>query len=292
MPAAVIGTLLVPFGLDGIVWRIMGEGVNGVLMVAQWVASIENASITAPNLQGPSFAILVLALIVFVGLRTSLRWLALAPLALWIALLQAPVLPDLVIDPSARMALVRGEDGSYRVLSIGTPARFTLAQWLPALGDNRATSDPSLKDGVRCDRSGCVTRARDGRHVALVARTDALREDCRHAGIVITPLAGIAACSATKTLAREHFDRFGATRIVTRSSTEWRMETTLDPTTDRPWRRKNAVARRVTPQAESAGEPDDRQSRERPISRARKRAPLIHVAETLEDDPALVPRPQ
>lgn len=287
MPAAVIGTLLVPFGLDGLVWRVMGEGVNGVFMVAQWVAAIENASVTAPNMQGPAFALLVTALIVFVALRTALRWLALAPLALWMALLQSPVFPDLVIAPSARMALVRGEDGRYRVLSVGTPARFTLTQWLPALGDNRQPNDPSLKDSVRCDKSGCVTRAKDGRHVALVTKPDALREDCRHADIVITPLAGIAACDTTKLLARDHFDRYGATKIVTRDAREWHLETTLDPAATRPWRRKPAAPRPTTATPEPPSPPETAQ---RP-GRSR-RAPVLHVAETLEDDPALIPRSQ
>lgn len=286
MPAAVIGTLLVPFGLDSLVWRIMGEGVNGVFMVAQWVAAIENASITAPNMQGPAFALLVVALIVFVALRTALRWLALAPLTLWIVLLQSPVPPDLVIDPAARMALVRGEDGRYRILSVGTPARFTLTQWLPALGDNRQPNDPSLKDGVRCDKGGCVTRAKDGRNVALVTKLDTLRDDCRHADIVITPLAGIAACNSIKLLARDHFDRHGATKVTTRSPGEWKLETTLDPATSRPWRRKPSAAKPVAaPETPVAPAPVRRPERS-------NRPPVIRAAETLEDDPALIPRSQ
>lgn len=286
MPAAVIGTLLVPFGLDSLVWRVMGEGVNGVFMVAQWVAAIENASVTAPNMQGAAFALLVVALIVFVALRTALRWLALAPLTLWIVLLQSPALPDLVIDPAARMALVRGEDGRYRVLSVGTPARFTLTQWLPALGDNRQPNDPSLKEGVRCDRSGCVTRAKDGRNVALVTKPDALRDDCRHADIVITPLAGIAACQSVKLLARDHFDRHGATKVTTRGPGEWKLETTLDPATSRPWRRKPSAAKPVTtPETPAAAPRAARPGRS-------DRPPVIRAAETLEDDPALIPRPQ
>lgn len=286
MPAAVIGTLLVPFGLDSFVWRIMGEGVNGVFMVAQWVASIENASVTAPNMQGPAFALLIVGLIIFVALRTALRWLALAPLALWIVLLRSPALPDLVIDPAARMALVRGENGRYRVLSVGTPARFTLTQWLPALGDNRQPTDPSLKEGVRCDKSGCVTRAKDGRNVALVTKLDALRDDCRHADIVITPLAGIAACDTVKLLARDHFDRYGATKITTRHAEEWRLETTLDPATNRPWRRKPSIAS-PAPSSETPIA-----ATQTPSMKRSNRLPIIRAAETLEDDPALIPRAQ
>lgn len=282
MPAAVAGTLLVPFGLDGIVWRIMGEGVSGMLLVAQWVAAIENASVTAPNMQGGAFALLVVALIVFVGLRTSLRWLSLVPLGLGIIFLRAPVLPDIVIDPTARMALVKGEGGRYRVLTNGTPSRFTLSQWLPALGDNRQTNDATLNEGVTCDKGGCITRTSDGRRVALVTRLDALREDCRQADIIITPLAGIAACDGKRLLAHAHFDQFGATKLITRTPAEWQLETTLDPASDRPWRRK---AKPPSQQPSLAATPSAPTLRPRPA----EPPPTIRIAETADDDPALLP---
>lgn len=299
MPAAVAGTLLVPFGLDGIIWRIMGEGVAGVLLVAQWVASIENASVTAPNMQGFAFALLVTALIVFVALRTSLRWLSLLFLAGWLVVLKAQVLPDLVIDPSGKIALVRGQDGRYHVLSVGTANRFTLSQWLPALGDNRSTDAPSLRENVRCDKNGCVTRTFDGRQVALVTRVDQLREDCRRADIVITPLARIGSCNETKLLAREHFDRFGATKITTRHAGEWQVETGLDPSVNRPWRRKARPASPLssTPSNTSSFQNDPRNTRgpNHAGSDTRYRntaAPPVPVAETLDDDPALTPERQ
>lgn len=275
MPAAVAGTALVPFGLDGFVWRIMGEGVAGVLMVAQWVASIENASVTAPNMQGFAFALLVVALIVFVALRTKLRWLSLALLGAWFLVLRAQVPPDLVIDPSGKTALVRGPDGRYRILSVGTVNRFTLSQWLPALGDNRQADAASLREGVRCDKNGCVTRAFDGQQVALVTRTDLLREDCRRADVVITPLAAIGACKGIKLLARDHFDRFGATKVITRHVGEWRLETGLDPAITRPWRRKIASASALAPAMRSAN--------------TGVSASGAQIAETPNDDPALVP---
>jgi competence protein ComEC len=296
MPAAVAGTLLVPFGLDGIVWTIMGHGVSGMLMVAQRVAAIENASVTAPDMQGLGFGLLVAALILFVGLKTRLRWLALAPLGLWLLLLRTPDLPDVVVDPTGKMALIRGPDDRYHVMAVGSASKFTLAQWLPALGDNRSATDPSLKEGVRCDKSGCITRLRDGRQIALVIRPDALREDCTRADLVMTPLAPIAACTRTRLLARDHFSRYGATRIFSPTAADWRIETTLDPATERPWRRISRAAPlqpTVVPSAQgpsaaiapAQGQPKNHLSRKRP-------EPAPRLPETLEDDPGLTPRDQ
>lgn len=294
MPAAVAGTLLVPFGLDGIIWTIMGYGVSGMLMVAQWVAAIENASVTAPNMEGLAFGLLVTGLIIFVSLRTGLRWLSLIPLALWLVQLKSPDLPDIVIDPTARMALIRGMDDRYHVMAVGTPSKFTLSQWLPALGDNRAATDASLRDGVRCDKSGCIGRLRDGRQIALVARLDALREDCARADIIMTPLAAIAACDRAKLLARDHFDRYGATRVSTRTATDWHLQTTLDPSTDRPWRRKPKSTPVLPAKTSIVTVPSEQETAEpvptRPRKRTRETSP--RTPETLEDDPGLTPRAQ
>lgn len=238
MPSAVAGSLLVPFGLDWIIWSLMGQGVAGVLVVAERVAGIENASFPVARMPDHAFALLVLGLLVLVGFRTGLRWFSLAFLLLWAITLRLSPLPDLMIDPAGRMMLVRGEDGRYRLLAAGNVRRFTLAQWLPSLGDKRKPDDPSLRSGTSCDNGGCTIRLHDGVLLAHSLRADALREDCRRADIVITPLPTIAACTEKPILSRQHFESHGATRATRTARGEWHIETGLDPMTDRPWRRK------------------------------------------------------
>ncbi|HRE21060.1 MAG TPA: ComEC/Rec2 family competence protein [Rhabdaerophilum sp.] len=273
MPCAVAGTLLVPFGLDGIVWAIMGEGVRGVLVVASWVASFENASVTTAHVHGAGFALLVLALLIFIGFRTILRAAALVPLLAALPFLRAPALPDIVVNQDGRTALVRAQDGRYRLLAVGSPNRFTLSQWLPALGDGREPSAASLRQDTRCDNKGCVGRLADGRSVALVADRASLREDCQRADIIISNLPTIATCSheGQHVLDKAHFERYGATLIRSRSSVEWKTQTTLDPAIDRPWRKK-AVA-------------IEKPLLVKPSSVRRPSGP-----ETLDDDPALLPQ--
>lgn len=272
MPSAVAGTLLVPFGLDGIVWAIMGEGVRGVLVVAGWVASFQNASVTTAHVHGIGFAMLVLALLIFIGFRTALRAASLIPLLIAAPFLRSPALPDIVVNQDGRMALFRAEDGRYRLLTVGSPNRFTLSQWLPALGDAREPGAASLREGTRCDKSGCVGHLADGRAIAVVIDRASLREDCRRAGIVISNLPSIAACArdGQQILDKAYFERYGASLIHSRSPGEWKTQTTLDPTTDRPWRRK-AVA---------IGQPPS----------PAKPAPFLTRPETLDDDPALLPQ--
>lgn len=252
MPAAVAGTLLVPFGLDGIVWIAMGIGIEGVLWVAERVAAIENASFPLPGIRGTSFALLVASLILFVCLRTALRWVSLGLAALAGLAFAPPAPPDLVVDAHGRMALIRNGEGRYALLAPGGGNRFTLQQWLPALGDSRAVSDPSLNAGIRCDKQGCVGRLADGRRVALVTRLDALRLDCSRADIVITPLPAPADCGAARLVAREHLARHGATLVTSADATDWRLQTALDPAITRPWRKPPLPMATRSPEAAPA----------------------------------------
>lgn len=245
MPCAVIGTLLAPLNLDWIVWRIMGEGVGGVLFVAEWVGRMENASYAIERFTLPAFGLMVLSLLLFVNFRTKLRALALAPLLLLLVVPRHPPPPDLVVDASGKSALVRGADGAFRLLAPNANNRFTLAQWLPAVGDARLVRDPTLRESVTCDRSGCTLAGTRGELIALSLTPQALREDCTRAGIVITPLPAPGGCTARLLLDRAHFERKGATFIALTEGQTPRLDVALDDARRRPWRRTPATDRQA-----------------------------------------------
>lgn len=249
MPCAVIGTLLVPFGLDGLVWSLMGEGMRGVLFVAAKVAGIEGAAPPVARAPAYLFGLLVIALLVLVIFQSALRWAAIPILVLWALLLRAAPLPDLMIAPDGRMALFRSENGQYALLAPETPAIFTLQQWLPALGDPRLPADPSLRQGTRCDRNGCTGRTLGGERIALSLTAEAARLDCRRASLVITParLPPAACASGTTLIAEENLRIHGAQRIDLQGAKIQNIETSLDPTRPRPWRRLNILRRDATP---------------------------------------------
>jgi competence protein ComEC len=239
MPCAVIGTLLVPFGLDGLVWAVMGEGMRGVLFVAAKVASLEGAAPPVPRMPVYLFGMLICALIILVMLSSALRLLAIPILVLWAILVRAAPLPDLMIAPDGRMVLFRAESGRYALLSPGTPSGFTLQQWLPSIGDPRLPADPSLKHETRCDRSGCTGRTASGQRISLSLNPESVRHDCQRAGLIVTPWRFPAeACGTEVTLiAEEAHRRYGAQRIMLDGARIAGRETSLDPNRTRPWRR-------------------------------------------------------
>lgn len=249
MPAAVIGTLLLPFGLDQGVWLLMGEGIRGVLFVAEKVAGIEGAAPPVPKAPGYLFGLLVVALLVLVIFRSPLRFFSVPLVILWALMLRATPLPDLMIAPDGRMALFRATGGSYVLLSPASASNFTLQQWLPALGDARQPADPTLRKGASCDKSGCTGTLPDGRRIALALTTEAARLDCQRAEIVITPARlDATACSKGRLLlAQEDFARFGAQRITLAEGRIATRATSLDPNAIRPWRKISAP---LAPEAE------------------------------------------
>ena len=279
MPAAVIGTLLLPLGLDGLVWSLMGEGIRGVLHVANAVASIEGAAPAIPRAPPMLFGLLVVALLTLLLFRSHLRLLSLPLLLVWAVLLRALPPPDLMIAPDGRMALIRTDQpGAFRLLSPATPSGFTLAQWLPALGDQRGPRDPSLRTGIRCDRNGCTGRLADGRPVAVALTLEAIRQDCTRAHLIVTPLsipAGLCP-SATLVIGRDQLARYGAIRLtLANDGTIRTLESSLHPESPRPWRKSLQE-----PTAMAANPPTSREA-----------IPQPSVAERSDDDPALEPAP-
>jgi competence protein ComEC len=196
MPAAVGGTLLMPFGLDGPIWQAMGLGSDKVLVVANFVALIDG-SVRGVRAFPLTYLIWMAAgFIVLVLVRSPLRLVGLAAMILASVAAAGVRPPDVFVDRQGQVAAVRSEDGRLQILG-RSASRFTVDRWLSADGDLRKGNDPALKRLVACDRLGCTAPLADGAAVALVLQPEAFEEDCRRAKLVITPLAAPAFCTET-----------------------------------------------------------------------------------------------
>jgi competence protein ComEC len=74
MPAGLLGLVAMPFGFDGFFWWLMGIGIDWMIVVARWVASLPGA---VGRLAAFGIGPLILAslgIIVMGLLRTPLRW--------------------------------------------------------------------------------------------------------------------------------------------------------------------------------------------------------------------------
>lgn len=212
MPAAVLGVLLNPFGLDAPIWWLMGQGTAIVLAVSHAMQDWRLSVMAIPAFPGSALILFSLALLVLTICISPLRWLAAVPAAAALAIAAGAARPDIFVDRNGASAAVRGVEGRLAVL--GRASSFVVAQWLRADGDARQPGDESLKSGVFCDRDGCTMQAVDGRMVALVRRPSAFVEDCRRAAILVTALTVPPGCAAPVVIDRTKLRENGAMAVI------------------------------------------------------------------------------
>ncbi len=232
MPAGILGLVAMPFGLDGVFWRLMEFGIVWMIAVAQWVAALPGAigRITAFGV-GPLIAasagIIVLGL-----LRTPLRFVGASMLAVSVAWALMASQPDILVSGDGRSVGVRGRDGRLYLMQVGKDA-FLLREWLGADADMRAAGDASLKEGVSCDDDGCVTALADGRLVALALKPEALADDCSRAAIVVSAKPVPADCTAFAI--GPDMSRARGAMALRRLGDRFAVDSVRPRGTDRPW---------------------------------------------------------
>jgi competence protein ComEC len=211
MPMGILGVVAMPFGFDAPFWRMMGYGIDWMIAVAQWVASLPGAVGRVAAFGTGPLLLATAGLLLICLLRTRLRWsgAALAAAAMvWIAF---SLHPDIYVAQDGQAVALRGSNGRLSILHSGRDT-FAVREWLAADADGRITTDKSLSEGVRCDDAGCVGRLRDGRLVAMALAPEAFAEDCDRALVVISPREAAGDCLALL-IDRKAWRESGATSL-------------------------------------------------------------------------------
>jgi competence protein ComEC len=234
MPAGIMGLALLPFGLDGLCWQVMGAGLDWMIAVALWVTSLPGAvgRVTAFGV-GP-LLLCSLGLVLICLLKTPLRFIGAALMGaavLW--MLKAPQ-PDVLVATDGSAFAIRGLDGRLAVVKSGSDI-FAVREWLAADADARAPKDNTLGNGIRCDGAGCVGRLRDGSLVAVARSIEAFEEDCRRTALVLSARDAPPGCRA-QVVDRQVWRRSGAVALY-RVGSSFEITPTRPPGYDRPWAR-------------------------------------------------------
>jgi competence protein ComEC len=221
-----------PFGFDGLFWRVMGFGIDWMISVALWVAALPGAvgriaAFGTGPLIAASGGIILLGL-----LRTPLRWSGAG--AIGVAMLWALVTPrpDILISADGHNVAVRGGDGRLHLMRSAKNA-FLLKEWLAADADTRLSADASLGDGVSCDDAGCVTELAQGGLVALALRPEAFGDDCRRAVVIATARQAPSGCHAL-VIDQAMLQKQGATALW-RTRGGFAIDAVRPNGVDRPW---------------------------------------------------------
>jgi competence protein ComEC len=237
MPAGILGLIAMPFGLDAPCWRAMELGIDWMDAVALWVASLPGAvghvaAFGVGTLIVGTFGILVLCL-----LRTPLRFVGAAVVALACLLAARTPQPDVMVSPNGEAFAVRAPDGRLQVVKLGNDA-FAIREWLAADGDVRGdvrTVAGTIKvhEGFVCDDAGCVAKVAGGGVVAIGTSPAAFDDDCVRAVLVVTTRTAPPGC-ATQVIDRQAWRRGGALALR-RVGHGWAITEAQPRGQDRPW---------------------------------------------------------
>ncbi|CAH1671050.1 ComEC/Rec2 family competence protein [Chelatococcus asaccharovorans] len=233
MPLSVLGVFASFFELDRPIWWLIGQATVPVLASARAVAELERSRVIVPAFGVGALSLMVVAILWATLWSTVLRWLALLPAAVGIAMAYDLTPPDIYIDRGASGLAMRAADG--RLVILGKPSGFVLEQWLRADGDGRAPADPSLRDGARCDRLGCTGRLQGGQTIALVRDKRAFPEDCARAEVIVSPLPAPPNCKAPTVIDRRTLDRSGAITLARSPHDMGLHPVHALPAASRPW---------------------------------------------------------
>src|SRR5262249_12398223 len=144
MPSGLLALVALPFGFDGPLWRLMGFGIEWMIAVALWVASLPGAVGRVPAFGIGALLAGTAGVLVICLLRTPLRWCGAGALLLAILWAINAGKPDvLVADGGQAFAVRTGE--RLALLKTGNDA-IVVRDWLAADGDARAPNDAALAE--------------------------------------------------------------------------------------------------------------------------------------------------
>ena len=189
MPAAALSIALMPVHLDFVPLRVMGWGIQAMLAVGRWVSHLPGSVSTVGAWPVSALLLMSLGGLWVVIWRGRWRWLGLVPAAFGILAIVVSGPPDLLIARDGRTVAVRSNNSL--LYFVGHPAdEYSASEWLKRDGDQR-TPPAALGDaahGIRCDAYGCIAALKGGVRIAVIARPDAIEEDCSRTAVVVSAL--------------------------------------------------------------------------------------------------------
>ena len=196
MPAMIVALIAMPFGLDEWPLKAMGLGVDGMMIVAKWVAAIPGSLIIVPAFPFAALLVIICGGLWLIVWRRPWRLWGLAVIGAGVALTSIHDKADILVDRDAKVVAIRDKDGKLQAPK-SRRAFYTLAQWLKADGDGRTPKDASTGAGWQCDTYACVALVK-GKQVSFIAKPDAIQDDCERAVILVAPMDISVRCPAPK----------------------------------------------------------------------------------------------
>src|SRR5215472_910339 len=244
MPAGLLALVAMPFGFDAPLWRLMGVGIDWMVAVAMWVASLPGAVGHVPAFGAGAVLLATAGLIIICLLRSPLRFVGAGLVLGGCAVAMMAARPDVIVSAGGDVVAVRGADGRLSAVKFGSDT-LSVREWLAADGDARLPTDRTVASGFACDPDGCVGRLADGTAVAVSRTAAAFADDCTRAALIVTLRAAPGDCAA-KLIDRSTLRSSGAMALTYRNG-HFEAASARPEGFDRPWTRRRQASRTTAP---------------------------------------------
>ncbi|MDP4823934.1 MAG: ComEC/Rec2 family competence protein, partial [Aestuariivirgaceae bacterium] len=199
MPMALLGSVLMPLGLEA--WPLvgLGLGLDSLLAISDWTASLPGAAALVPAQSAAGALFIAFGELWICLWRGRLRLGGLAFVAVGLVVSGLRAEPDILIERTARNMAVRMADGQL-AFADARRGRYAAERWLMASADGGGLGAAAKRNAWVCAEGVCEAQVK-GRRVMylrglegkalpcgagdIVIADFPLRKQCRDAGVRI-----------------------------------------------------------------------------------------------------------
>lgn len=168
MPGVVIALLLMPFGLQGVGYLLLGWGTDIMIDVSAWVTALPYSSLHLPSPTDAGLAMAALGIIWLCLIQSRVRLLGPFLIAGGLSTTAAHEPVDVLVSDDGKQVMARLSGGEYTMLK-GTGRAFVAQNWLRTEGQKEFV--PVKKTNIVCDKTTCSYQ-RNGYWLIVVRKPD------------------------------------------------------------------------------------------------------------------------
>ncbi len=159
MPMALAGFLLMPLGLETLPLWLMGKGIELMIAISDWVASLPSAAMVLPQQSPVSAMLMATGAAMLCLLRGQARLAGLIVVVAGLFLGSRQPMPDILIERIAATVAIVDPEGML-VPAPGRKGRFVVSKWLQANGEEALPPEAAKREGWNCDENRCTAHVR------------------------------------------------------------------------------------------------------------------------------------
>ncbi len=240
LPAALLSLIFMVFGAAYFPLQIVGIGIDYMMDIAYWAASLPNAVIRISAWGFGSFAVFVLSALFMIMWKGWGKVFAIPIMIVAVIHGYNGIRPDILVSSSHKLFAFKQENGAFYVSSRRSE-RFVRENWVKYFGlDKGASKLLPYKGGERqnsgfytCGEDGCRFEIK-GKKVSFIRKSYAQSQECSWADIIISTSPMVYGCRASIVIDKFDTWKNGAYALWINEN-NIKIQNVAQSTSNRPW---------------------------------------------------------